>query len=277
MELKEAKKLPPLRNNGTTLSLLFAGARREMVIDYKILLELLKIFVYPTLKKLKVALVGPSLDGEGSLANTNDIEVQATKQTIEYLYKTSAALSKFDVIYTVSPGFTDNLDQWTPAVKLFTESNIPLVFTGYSSFDKKDNDALFDEDCLLTYFRAISIVPNTWNPCSSPTHGSSPPVYSNRYYFITQGIDENKPFIERIVFKKKLSCQYLLFQSDFWGPVDQSFGKGCLILVERLESGEVEYTHQTMAQLIRMAKEIAFTSLIRGWMEINRLLNILIF
>lgn len=161
MELKEAKKLPPLRNNGTTLSLLFAGARREMVIDYKILLELLKIFVYPTLKKLKVALVGPSLDGEGSLANTNDIEVQATKQTIEYLYKTSAALSKFDVIYTVSPGFTDNLDQWTPAVKLFTESNIPLVFTGYSSFDKKDNDALFDEDCLLTYFRAISIVPNT--------------------------------------------------------------------------------------------------------------------
>lgn len=253
LELKVADKLPVLRED--TLTLLFAGARDEVLIDFKILLTLLRHFVYANLKKLKVVLVGPSApSGMLTSKNTEELNVTVKCAKVENAFNPTT-IKAFDAFIMIAPGFSSFLDDWQPAISLFTSTQAPVISTAYSSYDKKDNDALFDEDCMVKYFRAKLVVPTTCNPrCEA--YPAGPLGHKNRYYFVTQGIETDLPVIDRTQFKRQLSAGYLEFQADYYGWRDQGFADACRKMAKGLLDGSYPYRHETMSQLIDKARRM---------------------
>lgn len=253
MELKVADILPTL--NDDVLTVLFAGARDEVLIDFKVLFNLLKQFVYANLKKLNVYLVGPQVpSGMQTSRNTSELNVTSVAKKVEAAFN-ATTIKNFHAVIMIAPGFSSFLDDWQPAVNLFTAANIPVISTAYSSIEKKDNDALFDEDCMIEYFRAKSVVPTTLNP-RCEVFPARPLGHKNRYYFITKGVDETLPVIERSVFKRKLSANYLEFQADYYGWRDQNFANGCRKLAKSLLDGSFPYRNEKTNELVDMARRM---------------------
>jgi len=254
MELKVAGILPILHEDSNILTILFAGARDEILIDFKKLFSLLKQFIYPNLKKLNVYLVGPDVVPGRQISNSTEVTISAIQKKIEIAFNVTT-ITNFHAIFMIAPGFSSFLDSWTPAIQLFTSVNTPVICTAYSNLEKKDNDALFDEDCMIRYYRAKSVVPTTCNP-RCEVFPAGPLGHKNRYYFITCGLDDTKPIIERTIFKRELSASYLEFQADFYGWRDQNFAHGCRTLAKRLLDGSFDYRNETMDQLINMARRM---------------------
>lgn len=251
MELKAIDKLPVLRDD--TLTILFAGARDECSIDFNKLFNLLKQFVFESLKTLNIHLVGPSCESYNP-TNTASVKVTMKQKKIEAAYNTDS-IKIFDAIIMIAPGFSSFVDDWTSAINLFTSTNVPIISTAYSSFENKDNDALFDDDCMIRYFRSKCILPITCNP-NCEVFPSGPLGHKNRYYFICQGIDDSAPVIDRTTFKRQLSAKYLEFQADYYGWRDERFASSCRKLAKELLDGSFPYHHEKMNQLIDLARRM---------------------
>jgi len=258
LELKAIGKKPSIKNDQGRLSLLFAGARTELQMDFKALFVMLKKIVYTApdeLRELAVCLCGPEASSYGASRHT-EVTIEVIESTIQAAFRTPEALRRFDVAYLFAPGFSSYLTSWDEAMRLLlhNELQLPIVTTCISSLAEADNDALFDEDCLKTYWRANMLVPTTVSEKYMQAMFSRPPMGKNRYYMACQGVDEEKVEISHRDYKKRLVVAYMRYQAHCYKATEPSYSKSCEKICDMLERDELPYNEESgVEEYIKLA------------------------
>jgi hypothetical protein len=233
---------------------MFAGARDESDMQFGLLCDLLREFVYPQLQRLYVNLCGPEVSTPQS--QTDNVHIQVIKKFVEKAFPMQEALQIFDAIYIIAPGFSDNLSQWDPAINLMLScpKSLPVILTSYSNLEKKDNDALFDENCMRAFWRSNVLVPSTENPKYDPFPRGAL-GHKNRWYHICQGRNESLPRVARQEFKRNMTAEYLRYMADYYhrSHVASSF----LQLAEDLTTGALAYAEEKNSYFVSLANKLA--------------------
>lgn len=255
LELKARGKLPVIASGGA-VCILFAGAstRYEIDLDGLQLLQALKDFCYPDMGALHVTMCGPEIQTDGIRNVGPDVTITSIISTVQAAFSSPAALaSSFQLCMIIAPGYTDFLDKWDPAMTMLVASGVPLCVTSYSSANALDNDALFDQDCVETFWRASVVVGTQINQCCVPLPNGAL-GHKSRYYTIVQGINKNAPVVEKKAFKRGMTARYMRFQADYYRARDAYFAVRCEAIAASLEDGTLPYAEESMGSFVRMAQ-----------------------
>lgn len=254
-------KLPVLSDDeqgGKRLSIIYAGARNEANANFMTLFSLIKEFVYTNISRLEVCLCGPQLEETRSysVGESSEVSVRLDARKIEQAFPSLQDLNAagFHAIFLVAPGFSDDITCWAAAMQMMVSSNLPMTVTSYSSLHTRDNDALFDEDCLTVLWRARLVVACQTNPCHS-LMGARGLGYKNRYVTIVQGPNPDAAVVRPEDYRRGMVAKYLVFQADFYRAQDSGFADRCVKIAAQLDAGEMPCpVAQRMSYFVNLAR-----------------------
>jgi hypothetical protein len=246
LELRALGKLPALSADGR-LAIMFGGARDEGAIHFDNLFSLLRQLVYPELTTLNVCLCGPQAWLPRSPTNSA-VTVEVKAQFVEKAFPTAQALSKFQAVVIIAPGFTDNLPEWDPAMRLMLAvPDLPIILTSYSNAHRRDNDVLFDEDVMVKFFRARRLVGTTEN-CMFYPQPSGALGHKNMAYHIYSNEDDSLgPAPSRADYMRHMTVGYLRYQAECYRSPH------FLRMAERLLDGSEPYRESKMSKYVTKA------------------------
>lgn len=262
ISLKEAQLKgfkPNLFDND--LNLVFIGARdvMEYQLNYERLVTNLRAVLYPELKSVNITMCGPDVSDRPIKPIGNDecrYTVTTKKGTFEALYPDPDIVREsFSCGVILHPGFTDHLLSWKPAMDIIIQSNILVITTGYSNYDRLTRDAIHEIDLVSQYYGAKMILTPTFNKCTCLLifrNGVGP----SAYYSIFKGPDPEvvKLSYEETIYKMRdVFLRYVGHESiNYEGnPI---FGETCLMIADDLAAKKLEIPlHKKLSQIENLA------------------------
>lgn len=183
----------PALDQQHSLKILFVGCTDavEGQVDFEMLFDLLKSFLYPRLTIMHITLVGPEISSKAlQLHSSSKYSICRTLGRVQRLfsvdgrvngsYNPTTALSTYSFIALMNPNIYGDMASWDEALQVMLCSGLLVIATSSSLFARCSDDALYDDIVLQHHSHANILVKSTKNP-----------LFSDRNCYITASSTSN--------------------------------------------------------------------------------------
>lgn len=162
----------------------------EHFINYDKLVLNLRAILYPELNVVNITMVGPCMSNrplqQFRSSDYTNYTITTHSGVFEDFYPDPLVVTatfSFGVI--LHPGYSDYLQAWKPCMDVLVSSDILVITTGYSNYDRFTRDALY-EDLITEYYGTNFVIERTFNraACLSINQRG---IVPHAYYSIFKG------------------------------------------------------------------------------------------
>jgi len=213
----------------------------EHELSYEKLVIILRAILYPELKCINITMVGPHMSDRSLIKYGSSEECQYTVTTQKGLFEVcypdpAVVKSSYSCGIILHPGFSEYLTPWKPAMDVLIASDILVITTGYSNYDRFTMDAIH-EDLVSEYYGAHVILQKTLNRASCLLINRKG-IVPNAYYSIFKGRANDVVLLSYEEAVNKMREVFLRYVGDESIKYEGNpfFGETCLMMADDFAS-----------------------------------------
>jgi len=262
-------------NNILNIIMIGASDTMENVIEYNKLVLNLKTILYPELKSVNITMCGPRISHRPLQQFESNDETCYTVTTqnglFEVLYPDpSVVKSKFSFGIILHPGFSDYLLSWKPAMDILVASDILVLTTGYSNYDRFTRDALY-ENLISEYYGANVVLGPTFNKasCLAIAHRGIVPhayysIFKSRSNDVVLLSYEEAVYKSRQIFLRYVGDESIKYEGN---PI---FGESCIRMADDLASKKLEIPlNKSLSEIEKLAHNYNYQPIGRHGVDVS--------